>query len=249
MVRAGEVRARELVEAALDAIERLNPTLNAFVTVCGERALAEADAVRGGRSASAVRGTGGDQGSAVCDGRNPDDGGQPRLPGLGCRARLRPCAAAARGRGDHRRQDQHAGAGDAARDREPPLRRDSEPVERRALGRRVVGRERLRGGLGDGGAGGRQRPRRVDPDPRVVLRPGRAQAQHGARLDGARLRRPGRRHACRRRAHTDGHRTRPLRWMRSQATRLATGTGHGRHPNRSWSWQRPRRHGCVCGCA
>lgn len=45
MVRAGEVRARELVEAALEAIERVNPVLNAFVTVCGERALAEADAV------------------------------------------------------------------------------------------------------------------------------------------------------------------------------------------------------------
>src|SRR5436305_4206686 len=48
MVRAGEVRARELVEASLDAIERRNPTLNAFVTVCGERALAQADAVGAG---------------------------------------------------------------------------------------------------------------------------------------------------------------------------------------------------------
>ena len=48
MVRAGEVRARELVEAALDAIERVNPGLNAFVTVCGERALAEADTVAPG---------------------------------------------------------------------------------------------------------------------------------------------------------------------------------------------------------
>src|SRR5437763_12313294 len=48
MVRAGEVRARELVESALDAIERRNPTLNAFVTVCGERALAEADVVAAG---------------------------------------------------------------------------------------------------------------------------------------------------------------------------------------------------------
>jgi amidase len=48
MVRAGEVRARELVEAALEAIERVNPVLNAFVTVCGERALAEADAVGAG---------------------------------------------------------------------------------------------------------------------------------------------------------------------------------------------------------
>jgi amidase len=48
LVRAGDVRARELVEAALGAIERLNPSLNAFVTVCGERALAEADSVGAG---------------------------------------------------------------------------------------------------------------------------------------------------------------------------------------------------------
>ena len=48
MVRTGEVRARELVEASLSAIERINPTLNAFVAVCGERALAEADAVQVG---------------------------------------------------------------------------------------------------------------------------------------------------------------------------------------------------------
>lgn len=48
MVRAGEVSARELVEAALGAIERRNPGLNAFVTVCGERALAEADTVGAG---------------------------------------------------------------------------------------------------------------------------------------------------------------------------------------------------------
>ncbi|HEY1369207.1 MAG TPA: amidase [Gaiellaceae bacterium] len=46
LVRSGEVSARELVEASLDAIERLDPRLNAFVRVCPERALAEADAVR-----------------------------------------------------------------------------------------------------------------------------------------------------------------------------------------------------------
>ena len=48
LVRAGELTARELVEASLRAIERLNPTLNAFVLVCAERALAEADAVEPG---------------------------------------------------------------------------------------------------------------------------------------------------------------------------------------------------------
>src|ERR671930_2055808 len=48
LVRSGETGARELVEAALAAIERLNPVLNAFVALCPERALAEADGVRPG---------------------------------------------------------------------------------------------------------------------------------------------------------------------------------------------------------
>ena len=46
LVRAGEVTARELVEASLAAIEASD--LNAFVAVAAERALAEADAVRPG---------------------------------------------------------------------------------------------------------------------------------------------------------------------------------------------------------
>jgi amidase len=48
MVRAGEVSARELVETSYEAIERLNGDLNAFVTTCEERALAEADSVSAG---------------------------------------------------------------------------------------------------------------------------------------------------------------------------------------------------------
>ena len=47
-VREGDVSARELVEASLQAIERLNGELNAFVTLCDERALAEADAIEPG---------------------------------------------------------------------------------------------------------------------------------------------------------------------------------------------------------
>src|SRR5207247_4495305 len=50
LVRSGEVSARELVEASLAAIERANPELVAFVHVCAERALAEADAIRPGDS-------------------------------------------------------------------------------------------------------------------------------------------------------------------------------------------------------
>jgi amidase len=43
LVRAGEVSSRELVELYLERIERLDPKLNAFRVVMGERALAEAD--------------------------------------------------------------------------------------------------------------------------------------------------------------------------------------------------------------
>src|SRR3984893_7071125 len=45
MVRSGEVAARELVQCSLDRIEELNPTLNAFVQVDADGALATADAV------------------------------------------------------------------------------------------------------------------------------------------------------------------------------------------------------------
>jgi amidase len=48
MVRAGELSSRELVEISLSRIEQLNPQLNAFVQVDGERALAAADQVRPG---------------------------------------------------------------------------------------------------------------------------------------------------------------------------------------------------------
>ncbi len=44
-VRAKEISARELTDAALARIERLNPTYNAFVALDGEKALAEATAI------------------------------------------------------------------------------------------------------------------------------------------------------------------------------------------------------------
>jgi amidase len=48
MVRSGEVSSRELVQISLDRIAELNPTLNAFVEVDSERALAAAEDVRSG---------------------------------------------------------------------------------------------------------------------------------------------------------------------------------------------------------
>jgi amidase len=50
LVRSGEVSSRELVELCLERIERLNPELNCFTNLMGERALADAgqaDARRG----------------------------------------------------------------------------------------------------------------------------------------------------------------------------------------------------------
>ncbi len=45
MVRSGEISARELVQVSLDRIEQLNPELNAFVEIDGERALATAEKI------------------------------------------------------------------------------------------------------------------------------------------------------------------------------------------------------------
>lgn len=55
-VRSGEVSAREITEAALARIEALNPLVNAFVAVDGDRALKQASAV------DQVVATGGDPG-------------------------------------------------------------------------------------------------------------------------------------------------------------------------------------------
>src|SRR4051812_25175311 len=43
LIRAGEVSSREIVEATLARIERLDPVLNAYRVVLAERALVEAD--------------------------------------------------------------------------------------------------------------------------------------------------------------------------------------------------------------
>jgi amidase len=48
LVRSGEVSARELVESSFETIGRLNDELNAFVTLCEDRALEEADAIQPG---------------------------------------------------------------------------------------------------------------------------------------------------------------------------------------------------------
>ena len=48
MVRAGEISAKELVQCSLERIEELNPALNAFVQIDGERALETAAQIGAG---------------------------------------------------------------------------------------------------------------------------------------------------------------------------------------------------------
>src|SRR4051795_12246892 len=55
LIAAGELSSRELVELFLRRIERLDPLLNAFRVVMGERALARADGADGRRGAGDAR--------------------------------------------------------------------------------------------------------------------------------------------------------------------------------------------------
>jgi amidase len=52
LIRDGEISSRELAELYLGRIDRLNPRLNAFTEVLGERALADADAADQRRAAN-----------------------------------------------------------------------------------------------------------------------------------------------------------------------------------------------------
>jgi amidase len=56
LVRSGEVSSEELVALSLERIERLDPLLNSFVTVCGEEALANARALDSAPGAAPFRG-------------------------------------------------------------------------------------------------------------------------------------------------------------------------------------------------
>ena len=63
LIAAGEVSARELIQATLDRVERVDGRVNAFRVVFAERALTEADqAPARGRRAAAARRAGRGQG-------------------------------------------------------------------------------------------------------------------------------------------------------------------------------------------
>src|SRR5271165_6431309 len=55
LIAAGEISSRELVELYLERIKRLDPALNAFRVVLGERALLEAEQADARRGAGSER--------------------------------------------------------------------------------------------------------------------------------------------------------------------------------------------------
>ena len=234
LVRSGELSSTELVRAPPRA---------------DRAARSDAELVRHGLRRRSARGSGArrrdagrravprrsdrDQGSGA-DRGHPHDVLVARVRRLrpGLRQRRRP--ADPRGRVRHRRQDEHAGVRNGRVHRVGAERRDPEPVEHRADAGWL---ERRRGGSARSGprAGRpRDRRRRLDPHPRVLLRPLRAQAVARARLE--RAVRFARGPLDRRAAHAYASRTPPISSTSSPATSRAIRGGRRRPSGRS-----PRR--------
>ncbi len=183
LIAAGEISSRELTEACLERIERLEPKINAFRIVLSERAREEADAADAKRAAGETAPL---LGVPIAVKDNVDVAGEltdPRHERVhrdrprGLRARP---PAARRGRGDDR-QDEPPRAGDHRLHRDRGLGDHPQPVGPRPHDRRLV-----RGiGSGRGGGDGRRglglRRRRLDPHPGGELR--RVRAQAPARAD------------------------------------------------------------------
>ena len=239
LVRSGGASAREVVEAALRRIEALDPALNAFIEVDGERALAAADAVKPGDAQPfagvpiAIKGNVPVEGCALNYGSRFLDGHRARPLRV-------PRAAAARGGLRDRR---HRPTCPSSRSCRRPSRASPAPRATRGTSTRTPGGLQRRlggGGRGrDGAARARQRRRRLDPHPRRVLRARRAQAEPRAGLGRAGPRRVVA--GLPRRAHPHGgrHRARARRARRLRGRRRELGAA-ARRALRDRDAARPR---------
>ena len=179
-MRRKEVSAREVMTAHLARIERVNPKVNAVVTLVAERAMADAARAderlaRGEASRRPARPAGGAQGSGRY-GRHPHDARLAVLP----RQRAGPGRADRdahpRGRGDHLRQDEHAGVRRRLADVQQRLRGDAESLRRHQDLRRKLRRRGGGAGVRHGPHRGRQRHGRLAAQSRGVLQRRRASA-------------------------------------------------------------------------
>ena len=171
MLRAREISARELLDAHLDRIDRLNPAVNAVVTLDADGARAAADAADAALAAG--EDVGPLHGLPVAHKDTHATGGMRTTWGSPLHADtvpLRDELVVARlqgGRGDPGRQDERAGVRGRLAHVQPALRRDPQPLPARAVGRRLLRRRR-------GGAGRRLRAaRRGQRHGRLAAQPGR----------------------------------------------------------------------------
>ncbi len=262
LVRSKQVKPIELVEAAIERIERLNPQLNAVITPLYENARRTANGKVPAGPFTGVPFLIKDLGPMYAGARQSLGLRVPQGLGRADRQRAHPPPE---GRRPHpRRQDQHAGVRPGPHDRAAPLRAQPQPLEHRAQHRRL--QRRLSGGGGgrDGADGPRQRRRRLHPHPRFLLRPLRPQADarqghprpNSRRLDERphqrprhhphrpRLRRPPGRDArlgAGRPVHRPGAgaplRRRSRRGPRPPAHRLHHGGRHGHARPRATTWR------------
>ena len=188
LIRAGEVSSRELTELYLGRIERLGPAAQrVYRIVCGERALAEADAadVAGRRRrGAAARRAARDQGQRRRGGRRYAVRHR-RVRPAGRRRRPAGRAAARGGRGDPR-QDEPSRAGDLRLHRVETWGVTRNPWDLSAARRGLQRRQRRRGRRRAGRSRDGLRRRRLDPDPGGLLRPLRPEAAAGPGADDAR---------------------------------------------------------------
>ena len=179
LLGAGQVTPRELTEFYLARIERLNPTLRAFISVRAERALEEADAalkrLRDGERGPLL-------GMPIAVKDNVDVAGEVTTHGAGGQ----PAAASADS--DVVRRLRAAGAvilgktalcelaayGHFTSSAAHGVTRN--PWNLEPLTRRLLRRQRRGRGRGHGAGRARFGRRRLDPDPVSLLRPVRAEA-------------------------------------------------------------------------
>ena len=187
LIATGELSSRELTEAHLERIARLDPTLNAFRIVFAERALIEADQADGRRRGGDTRPL---LGVPIAIKDDTDVAGE--ITAHGTSAYGEP----AREDAEVVRRLRAAGAVIVGKTNVPELeidavhrvadvRRDPQPVGPQPDARRVQRRLGRRGGRGPGRRRARLRRRRLDPHPRRLLRAVRPQAPARPHPDGA----------------------------------------------------------------
>ena len=179
LFRRGALSPVDYATDLLGRIERLDKSLNAYVTVTAERALADARAAEAAIRRGDARSPRGHPDRLQGSLRDPGDPhhrglGGPRRLGAGLRLHLRDPAPAG-GHGDAR-QAHHPRVRLRHPVPRPPLPARAQPVERRSHPGRLE--QRLGRGAGGRPHGGlaRLRHRRLDPGPGRLLRHRRAQA-------------------------------------------------------------------------